>query len=63
MHQKTGPHMQAPCMPSVVSTLQVLHAPKPQLIMRSREASQYTPASAAEAATLLIMTPGPQVAT
>ena len=50
-------------MPEVVSTLHVLQAPNPQLIMRSRDASQYTPASAAAWATLLIMTPGPHVAT
>lgn len=35
--------MQAPFIPSTVSTLQVLQAPKPQLIMRSRDTSQYAP--------------------
>ena len=42
----TGPHIQAPFIPSTVSTLQVLQAPKPQLIMRSSDTSQYAPASA-----------------
>ena len=50
-------------MPSVVATLQVLQAPKPQLIMRSSDASQYAPAASAASATFCIMTPGPQVAT
>ncbi len=33
--------MQAPFIPSTVSTLQVLQARKPQLIMRSSDTSQY----------------------
>ena len=59
----TGPHMQAPFIPSTVSTLQVLQAPKPQLIMRSSDTSQYAPTSAAAVATFFIMTAGPQLAT
>ena len=55
--------MQAPFIPLVVSTAQVLQAPKPQLIMRSSETSHGTPAFAAAAAILAIMGSGPQAAT